>query len=125
MRYVAIKFNNCDVDQESIRKELSLLHELSAADPSHRGFSIVRRITDNFELATRDGTHLCLVHEPLRETLDIYRRRFPGGCLPIPLLKVYAKVLLVGLDYLHTRCKIIHTGMVIPIAALIQTELMK
>lgn len=121
-RYVAIKFTNCDVDQESIQRERSMLQRLATADPSHRGFSVVRRIIDSFELKTGSGTHLCLVHEPLRETLDIYRKRFSGGRLPIPLVKAYVKVLLVGLDYLHTRCNVIHTGRHTLIAALYSTD---
>ncbi|GAB7356018.1 hypothetical protein MBLNU459_g6639t1 [Dothideomycetes sp. NU459] len=57
------------------------------------------------------GTHLCLVHDVLRETLEIYRRRFSSGRLPQPLAKAYIKILLVGLDYLHTRCNIVHTDL--------------
>lgn len=66
---------------------------------------------DSFEIRTKAGTHLCLVYQPLRETLGCYQWRFPGGRIPIPLLKVYVHALLVGLDYLHSKCHITHTGM--------------
>lgn len=66
---------------------------------------------DSFEIRTKVGTHLCLVYQPLRETLGCYQWRFPGGRIPIPLLKVYVHALLVGLDYLHSKCHITHTGM--------------
>lgn len=65
---------------------------------------------DSFEIRTKVGTHLCLVYQPLRETLGCYQWRFPGGRMPIPLLKVYVHALLVGLDYLHSKCHITHTG---------------
>ncbi|KAM3418249.1 hypothetical protein BST61_g4250 [Cercospora zeina] len=110
-RHVSVKFNNCDADRESIQQELKLLQRLSEADSTHRGFHIIRKTVDSFELNSGSGTHLCLVYEPLRETLEIYRRRFPNAQLPVPLLKVYAQVLLVGLDFLHTQCGIIHTDL--------------
>lgn len=46
----------------------------------------------------------------MRETLSMYQRRFDGGRMPLPLVKTYIRVLLTGLDYLHTKCRIVHTG---------------
>ncbi|SMR59541.1 unnamed protein product [Zymoseptoria tritici ST99CH_3D1] len=109
-QYVSIKFNNCDVDRESIEQEMALQKRVSTADRAHRGFELVRRIKDSFLHVSADGTHLCLVHEPLRETLEVYRQRFTGG-IPIPILKVYSKLLLTALDFLHSECNIIHTDL--------------
>ncbi|CAK4033103.1 CMGC kinase [Lecanosticta acicola] len=109
-RYVSIKINSCDEDPESIQQQYALLQRLTKADPNHRGFSTVRKALESFELKTGSGTHVCIVYEPLRETMDVYRRRFAEGRLPLPLLKAYTKVLLAGLDLLHQDCGIIHTG---------------
>ena len=108
--YVSIKFNNCNVDYESIARERALLDRLAKTDPDHWGHSIIRKATDTFDLNTDRGTHLCLVYEPLRETLNTYRRRFPGSCLPLPLLRAFVKILLIGFDYVHATCGVIHTG---------------
>lgn len=99
------------MDQDAIQEELQVLQRLISADPTHPGSDVVRKLVDSFELEGEKGNHLCLVYEPLRETFDTHRRRFRGGVLPESLLKVYVKVLLIGLDYLHKSCGIIHTGM--------------
>lgn len=42
--------------------------------------------------------------------MEVYRRRFQDGRVPIPLVKAFAKILLAGVDFLHSECGIIHTG---------------
>lgn len=110
-RYVAIKFNNGNVDQEDIDREKRLLQRLANGDPRHPGFGLVRKTIDSFEVERGGAKHLCLVYEPLRETMEVYRRRFQGGRLPIPFVKAFAKILLAGVDYIHSECGIVHTGM--------------
>ncbi|KAK4560702.1 hypothetical protein LTR86_005280 [Recurvomyces mirabilis] len=110
-QYVSIKFNNCTQEDESIQQERNVLEKLSTADPDHPGFRVVRKLSRSFEIPFETGTHLCLVHEPLRETLEIFRTRFANGRLPLPLVKAYVKILLVGLDYVHESCHIVHTDL--------------
>ena len=59
---------------------------------------------------SRVGDHTCLVFEPLREPLWLLNERFVGKTIPSAILKIMVEMLLRGLDYLHTECKIIHTG---------------
>ena len=42
--------------------------------------------------------------------LEIIKRYNYRG-IPIPLVRVVAKQTLIGLDYLHRMCKIIHTDL--------------
>ena len=107
-RYVSIKFHNRDVAQ----RERKIMHQILTADPTHRGFQVVRKTIDTFDLTAEHGTHSCSVYKPLWETFKIYQGRLVDGRLPLPLVKAYAYILLIGLDYLHTKCNIIHTGMV-------------
>ena len=79
-------------------------------NPFHEGFRYVRTVVDNFEAAGPDGTHLCLVYEPMREPLWRFQQRWEDNKIPPSLLKVYLKFLLQGLNYLHSECHIIHTG---------------
>jgi serine/threonine protein kinase len=65
---------------------------------------------DSFKAIEPDGTHIWLVYKPIRESLRLFRRHFIYGRLPLPLLKGYLQILLMGLDYLHSECQIIHTG---------------
>ncbi|PYI02361.1 kinase-like protein [Aspergillus sclerotiicarbonarius CBS 121057] len=53
--------------------------------------------------------HVCLAYEPMREPLGLLQKRFRNQTFPLPLLKAYIKILLMGLDYLHSECNIIHT----------------
>ena len=46
----------------------------------------------------------------MREPLWILQRRFIDRKLPLPIAKAYIYFLLAGLDYLHSYCKIVHTG---------------
>lgn len=46
----------------------------------------------------------------MREPIWQLRQRFPGGKLPLSLVKAYIFILLHALDYLHSECGIVHTG---------------
>lgn len=56
------------------------------------------------------GTHSCLVFEPMRETLWRFQQRWDRQRLPLDAIKVHMLYLLKALDYLHTECRLIHTG---------------
>lgn len=73
----------------------------------------MRTILNSFEAHSRFGVHSCLVYSPMRETLSTFACRLQNGCLPGYLVKPLLKILLTGLDYLHTQCHIIHTGILI------------
>jgi serine/threonine-protein kinase SRPK3 len=111
---VAIKINDCKYgSKEDARHELDILNRIASANPHHNGRSIPRTVLDSFEVASPNGSHLCLVFEPMRESLVLFRRRFGAGKVTrpfLPLFKVYLRILLEGLDYLHSECQIIHTG---------------
>lgn len=70
----------------------------------------MRTVIDHFELTGTHGTHSCLVYEPMRETLKLFQKRMPDSKIPGPLLKAYVRFILLGLDYLHSECGIVHTG---------------
>ncbi|EPS34067.1 hypothetical protein PDE_09029 [Penicillium oxalicum 114-2] len=65
---------------------------------------------DDFEVSGPEGKHLCLVYEPMREPLWIFQTRFVDRKIPLPIAKAYIYFLLVGLNYLHSECKAVHTG---------------
>lgn len=111
-RYVVVKVNNCDFpNKETAEHELNISLHLAKANRSHKGFPLVRTTIDSFEAITPYGTHICLVYEPMREPLWLFRRRFKDGKFPLALLKGHLKILLMGLDYLHSECHIVHTDL--------------
>ncbi|KAF2456385.1 protein kinase [Lineolata rhizophorae] len=112
-RYVAIKINtsNHHTHNDAAENELAILQHISRMNRSHEGWNFVRRLLDSFTIEGVSGQHLCLVLEPLREPLWLYRRRFIGGVVPSDVLKITVQMILHGLDYLHSDCQIIHTDL--------------
>lgn len=95
-RYVTIKVNTTEVDSGKTGHELAVAQKLKT-NPAHAGYPFIRSLLDNFELHKPDGgSHLCLVYEPMRETLSTYQSRWQTGSLPVKGVKVYLKILLLG-----------------------------
>lgn len=114
-RYVAIKINAIrhHSRENAAEEEIAILKRIGHTNPDHVGWHFVRRLTESFTIDGASGKHTCLVFEPLREPLWLYCRRFVGDVIPADILKIQLQMLLQGLDYLHSECKVIHTGVII------------
>ena len=64
----------------------------------------------SFKADGPEGSHSCLIYEPMREPLWIFQKRFVNQRLPLPMAKAYICILLAGLEYLQAECKVVHTG---------------
>jgi serine/threonine-protein kinase SRPK3 len=58
-----------------------------------------------------NGQHFIMVFEILGVNLLEIMKRYDSQGIPIPLVRRMAKQILIGLDYLHRVCKIIHTDL--------------
>eukprot|EP00831_Metopus_contortus_P012781 TRINITY_DN15147_c0_g2_i1.p1 TRINITY_DN15147_c0_g2~~TRINITY_DN15147_c0_g2_i1.p1 ORF type:complete len:366 (+),score=76.91 TRINITY_DN15147_c0_g2_i1:192-1289(+) len=58
-----------------------------------------------------NGKHFVMVFEIMGVYLLDIIRRYEYRGIPIPLVRIMAKHVLIGLDYLHRICKIIHTDL--------------
>ncbi|KAI1149391.1 kinase domain protein [Nemania diffusa] len=105
-RYVAVKIGTLDAETSKEREYLKLI---ANAKPSHEGLSFIRTPIDDFSIEGPKGTHLCLVYQPMRETLFRLQQRCPEHRLPLPIFKLFTYYFLQALDYLHTECRLIHT----------------
>jgi len=58
-----------------------------------------------------NGAHFIMVFEILGVNLLEIMKRYDYKGIPMPLVRRIAKQVLIGLDYLHRVCKIIHTDL--------------
>ncbi|KAI1279402.1 putative serine/threonine-protein kinase [Xylaria sp. FL0933] len=114
-KYVAIKICTCNVSDNEAH-ELDITMHVCSVNSQHRGRVIVGTAIESFGLESPQGTsHLALVFEPLRDPLWLLVRRITGedraNRQALPLLKAYLRILLEGLDFLHSECHVIHTDL--------------
>ena len=91
--------------------EIKLLNKIVQANPNHPGRKHVVSLLDSFEHKGPNGTHVCMVFEVLGENLLGLIKRWNHRGIPVPLVKQITKQVLLGLDYLHRECGIIHTDL--------------
>lgn len=68
-------------------------------------------LLDSFNHKGPHGMHVCMVFEVLGENLLGLIKRWHHRGIPMPLVKQITKQVLLGLDYLHRECGIIHTDL--------------
>ncbi|KAF8839081.1 kinase-like protein [Paxillus ammoniavirescens] len=78
---------------------------------THPGRSHVISFLDHFRHKGPNGTHVCMVFEVLGENLLGLIKRHQNKGVPMPLVKQIAKQVLLGLDYMHRCCGVIHTDL--------------
>ncbi|WZH48636.1 CMGC/SRPK protein kinase [Fusarium acuminatum] len=96
---------------ETAIDEIKLLNKIVQAKPDHPGRKHVVSLLDSFEHKGPHGTHVCMVFEVLGENLLGLIKRWNHRGIPMPLVKQITKQVLLGLDYLHRECGIIHTDL--------------
>ncbi|TCD61151.1 hypothetical protein EIP91_008845 [Steccherinum ochraceum] len=95
---------------ETARDEIKLLQQVMDASPSHVGRAHIVSFLDSFtHCGLSDDVHICLVFEPLGENLLALIERHKALGVPVALVKVIAKQVLLGLQYLHDECDLVHT----------------
>lgn len=96
---------------ETAIDEIKLLQKIVTAKPEHPGRKHVVSLLDSFEHKGPNGTHVCMVFEVLGENLLGLIKKWNHRGIPMPLVKQITKQVLLGLDYLHRECGIIHTDL--------------
>ncbi|OSD01200.1 kinase-like protein [Trametes coccinea BRFM310] len=107
--YHALKILTNVATEASTLHELDFLLRMRDASPQHPGYPHVVHLRDHFIQDGPHGRHLCLVMEPLLQDLRSFSIRWNHRVLPHPLVKHLTRQILLGLQYLHDECNIIHT----------------
>lgn len=114
-RHVALKVvKSAPRYTETALDEIKLLQRLIAPPnltAPHPGAHHVISFLDHFKHKGPNGTHVCMVFEVLGENLLGLIKRHQSKGVPAPLVKQIAKQVLLGLDYMHRVCGVIHTDL--------------
>ncbi|MCJ1356290.1 MAG: serine/threonine protein kinase, CMGC group [Icmadophila ericetorum] len=111
-RHVALKVVRSAAHYtETAIDEIKLLNKIVQANPNHPGRKHVVSLLDSFEHRGPNGVHVCMVFEVLGENLLGLIKRWNHRGIPMALVKQITKQVLLGLDYLHRECGIIHTDL--------------
>ena len=109
--FVTLKIlTNGLVEKSAASTELEISRCIATADPKSEGLKYLRTVLDSFEVRGPDSAHVGLVYAPMRESVSRFQKRLVNGRVPSYFLKPLMAMVLTGLDYLHTKCHIIHTG---------------
>jgi serine/threonine protein kinase len=94
---------------ETARDEIKLLSRVASVSPLHPGRQHIVSFLDSFAHQGPEASHICIVFEPLGEHLLALIERNKRKGVPRALVKVIAKQVLLGLEYLHDECDLVHT----------------
>ncbi|KAJ3431554.1 hypothetical protein M0812_20466 [Anaeramoeba flamelloides] len=95
---------------EAAEDEIELLKSVSKNDPYGK-FKVVR-LLDHFVHKGPNGNHICMAFELLDgATLLSLLKKYKYKGIPIKIIKDIIKQVLIALNFLHQKCKIIHTDL--------------
>ncbi|KAG1670927.1 SRSF protein kinase 2 [Nymphon striatum] len=94
---------------ETAVDEIKLLKSVRETDSDDPFRQMVVQLLDDFKISGINGSHVCMIFEVLGHNLLklIIRSNYQG--IPLANVKSIIKQVLQGLEYLHSKCQIIHT----------------
>ncbi|KAG0325871.1 serine/threonine protein kinase, CMGC group [Dissophora globulifera] len=111
-RHVALKVVKSAAHYtETALDEIKLLERVVKANPEAPGRKYVVELLDHFKHRGPNGVHICMVFEVLGENLLNLIRRYHHRGIPLHLVQQIIYQVLMGLDYMHRECGIIHTDL--------------
>ncbi|KAL4860333.1 hypothetical protein BDV12DRAFT_121081 [Aspergillus spectabilis] len=113
-RYVALKMLRADCYggyHDIFEREILLRILEVSRRSSYHGRNYVSHLLEHFTHTGPNGDHVCLAFDVLGHHLDFQAARYADGKLPVKAVKVITRQLLLGLDFLHRECGIVHTDL--------------
>lgn len=108
---VAIKIvRSAESYTAAARREVSLLQPIRDNDPFGNASHCVR-LLDSFEHDGPNGRHVVEVFEAMGDDLLALIRAYDFSGVPLPIVRHLVRQTLVAVDYLHSKCNIIHTDL--------------
>jgi len=109
-RFVALKVvKSASHYTETALDEIKLLKCVRESDENDPKRDKTVQLLDDFKISGVNGTHVCMVFEVLGHNLlkFIIRSNYQG--IPLQNVRNITRQVLEALDYLHSKCQIIHT----------------
>ncbi|KAJ9264194.1 hypothetical protein DTO212C5_7253 [Paecilomyces variotii] len=113
-KFVALKVLRADCygrSHDIFEREILLKILEISGKSSHEGRNYVSGLLDHFKQKGPNGDHVCFVFDVLGHHLDFQAAKYEDGKLPVKAIKLISRQLLLGLDFLHRECGIIHTDL--------------
>ncbi|OBZ71559.1 Serine/threonine-protein kinase SRPK [Grifola frondosa] len=109
---VALKFACVDTSEEARQSinEPAVMQHVRSTNPYHRGRRHVLIMSDHFKIKGPYGNHTCLALELHALSVPALQVQLDGR-LHRAEIKRFAEQILLGLDYLHSHCGIVHSGL--------------
>ena len=104
------KYNNEEEWEESVRKYWKSQPQ-KVKEGITMNHSQVVQLLNSFIHHGPNGRHFCMVFEIMGVTLLEIIKRYNYQGVPLPYVRIMAKQILIGLDFLHRMCNIIHTDL--------------
>lgn len=95
---------------ETANDEILLLQKVNTASQSHHKNYVVK-LFDSFKINGPHGSHVAMSFEVLGPNLLDLIKKYEHKGIPVNAVKAISKQVLMGLEYLHTDCGIIHTDL--------------
>ncbi|KAI3112896.1 hypothetical protein CBS147333_3404 [Penicillium roqueforti] len=105
-QYVTLQIYTRDEDNQ---EEFQIYKQLNQGSSWHPGHAHIRKDLDIFTIPRSGGDHSCLVQKPMWESFRDLLYRNPSHRFTEDLLKAGLMQVFLALDYMHTKCKIVHT----------------
>ncbi|CAG9767834.1 unnamed protein product [Ceutorhynchus assimilis] len=109
-RFVALKIvKSAKHFTETALDEIKILRSVRDSDPQDPKRNKTVQLLNDFKISGVNGVHVCMVFEVLGHHLLklIIKSNYRG--IPLANVRTIMRQVLEGLDYLHSKCKIIHT----------------
>mmetsp|Transcript_31019 Transcript_31019/g.54439 ORF Transcript_31019/g.54439 Transcript_31019/m.54439 type:complete len:558 (-) Transcript_31019:93-1766(-) len=94
---------------EAAEDEIDLLWTIK--NQKGNGKDYVVELLNHFKIYGPNGKHICMVFEVMGKNLLYLIKKYNYRGIPLPVCKRITYQILVGLDFLHRKCKIIHTDL--------------
>ncbi|KAJ3212725.1 serine/threonine protein kinase, CMGC group [Dinochytrium kinnereticum] len=96
---------------ETAMDEIKLLDKVVTANKGHQHRKYIVELLDWFRHRGPHGTHVSMAFEVLGPNLLTLIRQYHHRGIPQTIVKRIMRQVLMGLDYLHRECAIIHTDL--------------